>query len=93
MFISTNINTGRNDEYKEFIIECEEGLLELFAPNRDMVLDEKEQKRPHNIRSLKCAISDFFRIYKILIDKNNFEYQYLFKLFDWLFKINRLIEY
>lgn len=58
----------QNDEYKEFIIECEEGLLELFAPNRDMVLDEKEQKRPHNIRSLKCAISDFFRIYKILID-------------------------
>lgn len=29
-------------------------------------------KRPHNIRSLKCAVIDFYRVYKILKD-NNFD--------------------
>lgn len=60
--------------YKEFIIGCEEGLLELFAPDRhdskceQTPNDNKEQYRvpPHNIRSLKCAIKDFYRVYNIL---------------------------
>lgn len=64
-----------DDCYKEFIIGCEEGLLELFAPDRHDLkceqtqYDNKEQSRsapPHNIRSLKCAIKDFYRVYNIL---------------------------
>lgn len=62
-------------EYKGFIESCESGLLELFAPDRDdprgdhAELDSEGQKRltpPHNIRSLKCAIKDFYRVYCLL---------------------------
>lgn len=56
---------GEHD-YKEFVKECESGLLQLFAPDIDT------HGRPHNIRSLKCAISDFYRIY-IILCKNNFQ--------------------
>lgn len=80
--------------YKAFVGECESGLLELFAPDRDILFDfntrdandifgqrtdsEKNfgmqhHERPHNIRSLKCAINDFYRVYKILTE-NDFEY-------------------
>lgn len=74
--------------YKTFVHKCEAGLLELFAPDRDHtetkrntywqvddIVNENQYKpkeRPHNIRSLKCAINDFYRIYKILVE-NNFE--------------------
>ena len=71
-----------NSEYKAFIESCESGLLELFAPDRDdlsygkrlgnnALFDSEEQERltpPHNIRSLKCAIKDFYRIYCLLIE-------------------------
>lgn len=52
--------------YKEFVEECENGLLQLFAPDIDT------HGRPHNIRSLKCAINDFYRIY-IILCKNKFQ--------------------
>ena len=61
-------------QYREFITSCEGGLLELFAPDRDDLKfensqsDGKGQSRPtppHNIRSLKCAIKDFYRLYRI----------------------------
>ena len=58
------------DTYGDFIKECETDLVDLFAPADDNV--NQENKRPHNIRSLKCAIKDFYRVYKILI-KNDFE--------------------
>ncbi|WP_312279735.1 P-loop NTPase fold protein [Oscillibacter sp.] len=61
-------------EYKAFVEKCEESLLELFAPDRNAfgyVEKRKSGERwPHNIRSLKCAISDFYRVYKILQDNN-----------------------
>lgn len=62
------------DGYKNFVKECEGGILELFAPDRGENSKNKEMynqennKRPHNIRSLKCAISDFYRVYKILAE-------------------------
>lgn len=68
-------------QYREFIISCEGGLLELFAPDRDDLKfensqsDGKGQSRPtplHNIRSLKCAIKDFYRLYSILKKKRFF---------------------
>lgn len=58
----------QDDNYKMFVQECEEGILDLFAPNRLKTFSEQSSKRPHNIRSLKCAICDFYRIYTILND-------------------------
>lgn len=81
----------RGKDYKEFVRECESGILELFAPDiendvqdedeniRSLFKEEKsdEQRkvsiiheRPHNIRSLKCAIADFYRVYIILKDND-----------------------
>ena len=60
------------DGYKNFVKECEDGILELFAPDRgensknEEMDNQEKNKRPHNIRSVKCAISDFYRVYKIL---------------------------
>lgn len=80
--------------YKAFVGECESGLLELFAPDRDNLFDSntknandilgqrtdseknfemQHHERPHNIRSLKCAINDFYRVYRLLTE-NDFEY-------------------
>ncbi len=58
-----------DDDYKAFLLECEAGLLELFAPDRDAGTNTEKDDRPHNIRSLKCAVQDFYRVYKEL--KNN----------------------
>lgn len=79
-------------EYKKFVKECENGILELFAPdiengaieeNENLHSSSQEKKRsrksnllstherPHNIRSLKCAISDFYRVY-IILKENDF---------------------
>ena len=57
------------DDYRAFLLECEAGLLELFAPDRDAGTNKEKDDRPHNIRSLKCAVQDFYRVYKEL--KNN----------------------
>lgn len=63
-----------DSQYREFIMSCEDGLLELFAPDRDDFKIENsrdsDKKRniptpPHNIRSVYCvagdevAVSDF----------------------------------
>ena len=58
-----------DEDYKAVLLECEVGLLELFAPDRDTKTNTKKDDRPHNIRSLKCAVQDFYRVYKEL--KNN----------------------
>ena len=59
----------QDDKYKNFVKQCEEGILELFAPDRNAYIESQNNKRPHNIRSLKCAIRDFYRVYKILVEK------------------------
>lgn len=80
----------KDGRYKEFVTSCEEGLLELFAPDRHGFrykknqYDNKEQSKPtppHNIRSLKCAIKDFYRVYSILrsndfVDLDNWLYSF-----------------
>lgn len=84
---------NKKDNYKAFVNKCESGLVELFVPERDDivdintgnsnnicgqgVVDEKNSaikcpERPYNIRSLKCAINDFYRVYTILV-KNDFQ--------------------
>ena len=62
----------QDDKYKDFVKECEEGILELFAPDRNTYNESQNSKRPHNIRSLKCAIRDFYRVYGALVE-NGFE--------------------
>ena len=62
----------QDDKYKNFVKQCEEGILELFAPDRNTYIESQNSKRPHNIRSLRCAIRDFYRVYGILIE-NDFE--------------------
>lgn len=62
----------QDDKYKDFVKQCEEGILELFAPDRNAYIESQNSKRPHNIRSLKCAIRDFYRVYGIL-EENDFE--------------------
>lgn len=62
----------QDDKYKNFVKKCEKGILELFAPDRNIFDEAQNSKRPHNIRSLKCAIRDFYRIYGILVE-NGFE--------------------
>lgn len=61
-----------DNEYMDFVKKCEKGILELFAPDRKAYDEFQNSKRPHNIRSLKCAIRDFYRIYGILVE-NGFE--------------------
>lgn len=63
-----NVANYQSKEYKAFIIKYEKEIVELFAPDRDELLCEEEVSRPHNIRSLKCAICDFFRVYQLLLD-------------------------
>lgn len=55
-----------DSEYKDFLLKYESNLLELFAPDRDTDSSSKNDDCPHNIRSLKCALQDFYRIYKEL---------------------------
>jgi len=66
-----NLKCGDND-YRAFIKENMSMILELFAPEG---ADESD-KRPHNIRSLKCAINDFFRVYLILKENEIENIQY-----------------
>lgn len=40
-----------------------DGIDSLFSASKEIVI------RPHNIRSLKCALQDFYRIYIILIEQ------------------------
>lgn len=55
-------------EYHNFLIENELNIQNIFAPEtRESSL---EDKRPHNIRSLKCALQDFYRVHQVLIENN-----------------------
>lgn len=62
----------QDDVYKKFVNDCEEGILELFAPDRNVYNESQNSKRPHNIRSLKCAIRDFYRVFELL-ESNEFK--------------------
>lgn len=62
----------QEEAYMRFVKSCEKGILELFAPDRNVYNESQNSKRPHNIRSLKCAIRDFYRIFGLL-ESNEFE--------------------
>ena len=65
----------KDDSYRNFITNCEDGLLNLFAPDNCDFSNETNSTKgsegnyplpPHNLRSLKCALTDFYRIYRLL---------------------------
>ncbi len=63
-----------DESYEEFVKSCETDLLDVFAPDRDVFewmgdSDKNSQKYPHNIRSLKCALNDFYRVYNLIQSK------------------------
>ena len=69
-----NLKYG-DDTYKTFVSTCEEGLINLFAPDQEDDTNasnsgnaptNKAPVIPHNIRSFKCAIQDFYRVYCLL---------------------------
>lgn len=51
------------DDYKGFLQSCEKDILNAFAPEGE---SDRETECPHNIRSLKCALQDFYRIYQLI---------------------------
>lgn len=64
--------------YCEFLKSYKDAILRLFELSSTEPLDgveslfsepEETITRPHNIRSLKCALQDFYRIYKILVEQ------------------------
>jgi hypothetical protein len=66
-----------SEKYHEFLKQHEDDILNLFAPasdidttdDKDIFSEPKEKtKRPHNIRSLKCSLQDFYRIFVVLVD-------------------------
>ena len=74
----------QDKEYQGFIEKHERELLELFAPNMG-VRSTGENVQLHNIRSLKCAITDFYRIY-IILEKNGFS-----DVERWLYAFTRYV--
>ena len=67
-----------SDEYYDFIRQNEQDILRFFASpvdeyfvgGVDNIFKEIEEATSpsHNIRSLKCALQDFYRIYRVLIE-------------------------
>lgn len=58
--IITNMVFRGGEEYRNFLKSCEAEILNAFAPEGG--------DGPHNIRSLKCALQDFYRVY-VLVKK------------------------
>ena len=69
-----------DDEYRIFISTCEGGLISIFSSDQNGEnVNDRQIKNFHNLRSLKCAVNDFYRIYKIL-KEHNFQ-----KIKDWFY--------
>ena len=67
-----NVKCG-STEYSDFLKKYTNEIYDLFSaeytfvPGKDdQNKDTPQPSRPHNIRSLKCALNDFFRVYELL---------------------------
>lgn len=65
-----------SEQYYDFLVKYEQNILWLFALESQELVDDSENiftklkesiTRPHNIRSLKCALQDFYRVYSVLV--------------------------
>lgn len=68
-----------SEQYHGFLAEYEQDILRLFAlasnefsyEVEDIFSEPKEPiNRPYNIRSLKCALQDFYRVYRVLTEQD-----------------------
>lgn len=60
----------KNTDYFNFLTSHKEEIINIFAPSVEPTEEMAETKqRPHNIRSLKCALYDFQRLYNLLAEK------------------------
>ncbi len=77
-----------NAEYKKFLLENESLILGVFETDPVKKDTDKDsgnsspQPKPHNIRSLKCALKDFYRVYGKLVkysipDKEKYLYSFI----------------
>ena len=51
------------EDYKKFLLDNEKIILGVFESD---ISSENGAEKPHNIRSLKCALQDFKRLYEVL---------------------------
>lgn len=51
----------------DFVEKCTKGSYQEIEDENERI-QELLNKRPHNIRSLKCALQDFERIYELLVE-------------------------
>jgi len=52
-----------SEEYKKFLLDNKKIILGVFESD---ISSENGAEKPHNIRSLKCALQDFHRLYEVL---------------------------
>lgn len=64
IFSGTTTDGKSLDEFTEF---CTKGRNHQDIETENQRIRELLEKRPHNIRSLKCALQDFFRVYELLV--------------------------
>lgn len=82
-----------DEEYKQFLIANQEDLILLYFDDSHIRRNCNESVRPKNIRSFKCAIQDFYRIYQVLKECNEdnlSEWLLSFVAFELAYKANLL---
>ena len=56
-----NKRSWRSEEYKNFLLENEEKICEVFSS--PVTADEESCQKPHNLLTLIIALRDFYRLY------------------------------
>lgn len=84
-----------DEEYKQFLNDNKDALVTLYyeEPRGKDVDETSENRKPQNIRSFKCAIQEFYRVYKELVNigvKNLTEWLLTFVAFELAYKANIL---
>lgn len=86
-----------DQEYKRFLLENQDDLITLYyeEPSKNEVDEQQKISKPQNIRSFKCAIQEFNRVYKQLVEigvNNLSDWLLSFVAFELAYKANLLTE-
>ncbi|SKA62808.1 KAP family P-loop domain-containing protein [Eubacterium uniforme] len=87
-------NKFGNEDYKKFLITNKVLILEVFEIERITIKkddgeEEEVEFNNYNIRSLKCALQDFYRVYKKLVSYKVLDmekYFYSFIIYMMMYK-------
>ena len=82
-----------DEEYKQFLVANQEDLIALYFDDPHIKMSDNKDERPKNIRSFKCAIQDFYRIYQVLKkcnEDNLSKWLLSFTAFELAYKANLL---